>query len=75
MEVYLDVDGDSGVEAYEVGGGFIRVRFKSGTEYLYTDKSAGAENIEEMKRRAAAGDGLNAFIIRYVKNSYEERKW
>lgn len=62
MQVYTDVDGDSGVAEYETGGDFIRVKFKTGATYLYTYASAGSHNIERMKALAASGDGLNAFI-------------
>lgn len=64
MKPYRDIDGDSGVEAYEYGADFIIIRFSKGryTEYTYTYSSAGVNNIEKMKRLADAGDGLNEFI-------------
>lgn len=74
MEVYKDIDGDSGVSAYEIGEDFIRVRFKTGAQYLYTYQSAGRHKIEEMKRLAKSGDGLNAFINIRVKKNYERKE-
>lgn len=61
---YEDVDGDSGVVAYQAGADHIWVRFESGTEYQYTEATAGSDVIDEMKRLAAAGDGLNSYISR-----------
>lgn len=72
-QVYRDVDGDSGVVAYLVSPTSITVRFDDGSEYLYTDASAGASNIETMKRLAAEGDGLNSFILSTVRYSYEQK--
>lgn len=41
MERYKDLDGDSGVVAFEIGEGSITVQFSTGMKYLYTVKSAG----------------------------------
>ena len=74
MELYRDVDGDSGVAAYERGPDFIRVAFTTGAIYLYTYASAGAQHIETMKQLAASGDGLNAYINRWVRKGYAARE-
>ena len=74
MERYRDIDGDSGIAEYEPGTDYIRVKFKDGSVYLYTYASAGSSNIEEMKRLAAAGDGLNAFINRNVRKRYAKKE-
>jgi hypothetical protein len=34
MEIYRDVDGDSGVHAYEISTDFIRVQFSIGFSFL-----------------------------------------
>lgn len=72
MERYLDLDNDSGVVAYEIGETYIRVKF-SGTHqvYTYSYRSAGANRVEEMKRLAESGDGLNSYIMKYAKKLYE----
>lgn len=62
MERYKDIDGDSGVVAYEYGDDYIRVQFSTGKTYLYTYASADSINIEQMKVLARKGDGLNAYI-------------
>jgi hypothetical protein len=73
MRNYKDIDKDSGVAAYEYGDNWIRVQFKTGNIYEYTYSSAGQENIENMKRLADAGDGLNAYIKKYVDKMYSRR--
>lgn len=73
MERYRDVDGDSGVAAYEIGDNSITVKFKDGAVYLYTDASAGPRHIEQMKRLARAGDGLNSYINLHVKKRYARK--
>lgn len=72
MEIYLDLDGDSGVVGYEIGNTFIRVKF-SGTAkiYTYSYHSAGSEKVERMKQLAKAGDGLNSYIKLYANKLYE----
>lgn len=37
MERYKNLNGDSGVATYEIGQDFIRVEFKTGAIYLYTN--------------------------------------
>lgn len=74
MQRYRDLDGDSGVTGYELGEDFIRVEFEGGSIYRYTIRSAGAMNIEAMKRLAIAGDGLNRFINLHVKKGYERKE-
>lgn len=67
-------NGDSGVQAYECGGEFIRIQFADGTIYLYTYESADSSNIEAMKRLAQSGKGLNTFINKYVRGNYAKRE-
>jgi len=73
MERYKNLGGDSGVSAYEIGVESITVQFSDGSLYLYTYKSAGRNNIEKMKSLALAGEGLNSYIMKNVKNSYESK--
>lgn len=72
MERYLDLDGDSGVVGYEIGNTFIRVQFNRTFKiYTYSYQSAGSGIVEEMKRLAINGDGLNAYIKLYANKLYE----
>ena len=71
MQIYRDVDRDSGVEAFELKQNSIIVKFKgSARTYEYSHASAGIANVEEMKRLALSGDGLHAYINRRVKLNY-----
>lgn len=76
MPVYRDVDGDSGVLSYEYGRDWIEVEFERGATrfYTYTYASAGAAHIEQMKRLADFGEGLNAYINRHVARGYASRR-
>jgi hypothetical protein len=73
MARYINRGGDSGVVTYEITPNSITVGFRDGSSYLYTDESAGMENIQQMKRLAGVGQGLNAFINRYVRKRYERK--
>ena len=73
MERYRNLAGNSGVAAYDIGADSITVRFQDGDTYLYTDASAGADNVAEMKRLARAGRGLSSFISRVVRERYAEK--
>jgi hypothetical protein len=74
MQAYRNVAGDSSIVGYECGSDFIRVQFSDGAVYVYTYASAGAPNVDEMKRLAAAGNGLNAYINRWVRKAYARRE-
>ena len=73
MQTYANLGGNSNVVGYELGAGTIIVYFRDGHSYLYTDASAGPDNIAQMHTLAEAGRGLNAFIRRYVYNRYESK--
>lgn len=70
MEKYLNLGGNSGIVAYEIGIDAITVQFSDGSIYLYNYQSAGKEKIEHMKKLAVSGQGLNSFIMRNVRKSY-----
>lgn len=73
MQSYRDIDGDSGVKAYESGRDFIKVEFEDCSIYLYTYRSSGSQHIETMKDLAVKGDGLNAYISK-EKPEYESKE-
>ena len=72
MQRYKDIDHDSGVIGYEIGEEYITVWF-SGTNksYTYSYAVAGPTHVGEMKKLAIAGEGLNAYINRFVKFKYD----
>ena len=73
MDTYRDLNNDSGVSAYEISDDSITVHFKTGAVYLYNYLSTGVTDIEEMKKLAKSGDGLNSYIGRKVKGNYAKR--
>jgi hypothetical protein len=70
MELYKNLGGNSGVEAYEIGNDFIKVLFKDGSVFLYDYAHTGQVAVETMKLLALNGQGLNSFINASVKKSY-----
>jgi len=73
MKAYRDFGGDSGVAGYETASDSITVQFKDGAVYLYTNSSAGTQNIQRMKILAENGNGLNSFINTNVKKLYAKK--
>ena len=72
MIAYRDVDGDSGVLAYNPGADYIEVQFKGTSRiYRYSYQKAGRANVETMKALAKSGNGLNSFINKNVKYLYD----
>lgn len=71
MQIYADIDKDSGVHGFEINDTSITVWF-TGTQkpYTYSYQSAGQQHIEAMKSLALSGDGLNAYINNKVKFKY-----
>lgn len=74
MERYKNSGGNSGVSAYEIGSDYILVLFKGNSKpyrYSYTG-GAGSHHVENLKRLARSGSGLNAYIIKHVKDKYDK---
>ncbi|MDF3348088.1 hypothetical protein [Acinetobacter pittii] len=72
MEQYLDLDGDSGIIAYETGDTYIRVQFdRTFNIYKYSYYKAGQLHVEKMKILAKSGNGLNSYIMRNVRNLHD----
>jgi hypothetical protein len=74
VEIYGNLNGDSGVKGYVFGPESISVHFRDASVYTYSYASAGQQNIVHMKVLAAAGRGLNAFINTTVKTRYESKQ-
>ncbi|MDH2916059.1 MAG: hypothetical protein PXX77_04195 [Gallionella sp.] len=72
MKAYKDINGDSGIAAYDYGDDWIKVQFKGGDTYEYRASNVGQSHINTMKGLADAGDGLNSYIMRNptVKNGW-----
>jgi hypothetical protein len=72
MKQYKDINHDSSVSAYEYTDTSIRVQFKTGKIYEYPESKIGSTHLNNMKRLAESGDGLNAYIMNNdaVKNGF-----
>ena len=73
MKRYRNLDGNSGVTAYESGDGFIRLRFVNGDTYEYTDEATGTEHVANMQKLAHAGRGLATYVSRFVRDDYARK--
>jgi hypothetical protein len=70
MEPYKDIGGDSGISAFELGRGTITIRFSDGGIYLYDGNRPGAAHVARMQALAVAGNGLNTYVNRHVRDRY-----
>jgi hypothetical protein len=61
------------VVAYELGAGFIRIRFVNGEVYEYTDATTGREHVQNMQELARAGEGLATYVSRFVHDAYARK--
>jgi hypothetical protein len=73
MKRYRNLDGNSGVTAYESGDGFIRIRFVNGETYEYTDEVTGRAHVANMQKLAQAGLGLATYVSRFVHDAYARK--
>ena len=75
MKTYIDIDGDSGISAYDYGDNCIRVQFSHGGIYEYHSSKIGSSHIATMKRLADSGDRLNTYINTHpkVKKGYSSK--
>lgn len=73
MQHYKNLGGNSNVKAFEIGGDYVDVEFYGGSRvYRYSYKSAGIDKVEQMKKLAIGGKGLNSYIMRRAKMDYEK---
>lgn len=68
---YANLNGNSDVLSFEIGSDYIDATFGDYSTYRYSYSSAGIFNVEEMKRLAYRGYGLNGYIMRNCKYDYE----
>jgi len=60
MKIYANKGGNSDIEAYDYGGEWITIRFKSNVDCKYEDITS--FQLNSMKTLADEGQGLRAFI-------------
>jgi hypothetical protein len=73
MKPYKNLQGGSGVRAWEAGRDYIKIGFVGGDVYLYTDAVTGRAHVDRMKQLAKEGRGLSTYISRYVRERYAEK--
>jgi len=78
MQPYKNLSGQSGVIAYEIGEDFIDVKFRERSKdgcdtYKYSYFRPGSQHVEQMKRLALIGLGLNSYINKNVRKLYESK--
>jgi hypothetical protein len=73
MQRYRNLEGHSGVAAYAIGDGMIRVRFADGGTYEYTDATPGREHVRNMQELARLGRGLSTYISKFVREYYARK--
>lgn len=73
MIPYLNLGGNSGVTAYELGKDYIIVEFRGKSLYLYNYERPGRVDVENMKKLAVHGQGLNTYINKYVRKKYARK--
>ena len=71
MTPYGNLSGDSGVIAYSIGDGFIKLQFRHSPKlYVYDAARPGFGHVTQMQRLAVAGRGLSTYVSQNVKKNY-----
>ena len=73
MRKYKNLDGNSGIFAWEEGNDYIIVQFSDFEKYLYNYIKPGKTLVEKMKQFAVKGKGLATFINKYVRGNYYKK--
>lgn len=74
VEQYKDLDGISGVKAFEITNDAIEVQFLNGARYVYTRESSGGRKLARMKNLAKRGRGLNRYILKSNYYGYASKQ-
>lgn len=74
MQIYRNIGGNSNIRAFSIGEDYIEVQFNGGLLYRYSYEVTGIDRVEQMKRLAKDGCGLNSYINRYVRKDYEWKR-
>lgn len=70
MKRYRNINGGSGVLAYETGEDYIQIQFQGNETYLYNEEKPGKEHVDQMKTLAEKGLGLSTYISQHVGKNY-----
>ena len=73
MERYRNSSGNSEKYGFEIGIDYIKVKFTGTTKtYTYSYGKAGMSHVENMKRLARNGSGLNAYINKKTRDLHDK---
>lgn len=67
---YANKSGYSDVNGFMLGKNFIRVQFNDGVIRTYNYRTAGEQNVENMKNLALRGEGLGTYIFHHTAYRY-----
>ncbi|MCW5296561.1 hypothetical protein DXT88_00080 [Herbaspirillum lusitanum] len=69
MEHYKNLGGNSNVVGYEISGDSILIEFRSGRNrfYTYNATKPGSGHVDQLKRLAIAGQGLNSYVGTHLR--------
>ena len=73
MQRYKNINGNSGIQSYEIGSNYIKVIFKtSPTIYIYSTSKITKQHIEKMEALVRTGKGLGTYISQHpeVRDHY-----
>lgn len=73
MPRYSNLNGDSGVVAYETTADSITLAFVGGERYVYTHERPGRDAVDRMKALAKDGRGLATFVSQHVRDDYARK--
>lgn len=68
MKRYQNLSGKSEVATYELLKDAVTLSFTNRSKYIYSNQSAGRENVSKMKVLALAGKGLGTFVATNLKD-------
>ncbi|MES2559840.1 MAG: hypothetical protein V4590_08885 [Bacteroidota bacterium] len=75
MTTQLNIGGESSIDNYHIGEGFIIVVYKAGYGYLYNAIKPGSTIVDQMIRvaKAEAVEGLGQYIQSHVRGNYYQK--
>jgi len=72
MEIYLNLNGNSGISRYSINSTSIRIQFKTNAKvYVYSNSRPGQSHVNNMKQLAISGSGLQTYINKYIRTNFD----
>jgi hypothetical protein len=73
MKSYQNLNGNSGIKAYELLPDGIKIQFADDSIYLYNYEFNGQRAIKIMKALAKKGIGLTTYINQEIRENFAEK--